>query len=160
MEHNLDRLEMSIARSEIAALSAEFAYLIDHDLSERVADLFTKAGSYGVHEGKRSVGRAEIRAAYAARVARGLRTARHVFTNLRLTFESPDRVGATSILTLFADDGAPPRPAEVNLVADYEDVIVREPDGVWRYDSRTIVAAFVHPGGKPAVLPLGEAKAH
>jgi SnoaL-like domain len=149
---------MAIIRSEIEALSAEFAYLIDHDLSERVADLFTEQGSYGVQEGNRSVGRREIRAAYAARAARGLRTARHVFTNLRIVFEDADRVRATSILTLFADDGAPPRPAEVNIVADYEDVIVREPAGAWRYESRTIVTKFVHPGGKPTVLPLGEAK--
>ena len=90
---------MSLVRSEIEALSAEFAYLIDHDESERVADLFTEQGSYGVREGKRSVGRPEIRAAYAARAARGLRTARHAFTNLRLVFEDADRVRATSILT-------------------------------------------------------------
>ena len=154
----MDRLEKFAVRSEIEALSAEFAYLIDHDLSERVAGLFTPEGSYGVQGGKRSMGRTEIRAAYAARAARGLRTARHVFTNLRLIFQRPDLVRATSILTLFADDGPPPRPAEVNMVADYDDVIVRNLDGIWQYESRTIVAAFVHPGGKPTVLPLGEAK--
>ena len=87
----MDRQEKALIRSEIEALNAEFAYLIDHDLSERVADLFTEAGSYGRSAGGRSTGHSELRAAYAARAVRGDRTARHIFTNLRLVFESSMR---------------------------------------------------------------------
>lgn len=154
----MDRLEKALIRSEIEALNAEFAYLIDHDLSEGVANLFTEDGGYGRATGERSVGRAALRAVYAMRANRGQRTARHVFTNLRLVFESPTRVRGTTLLTLFAEDGAPPHPAEVNLVSEYEDVYERGDDGEWRYASRTVTTLFRHRDGKPLVLPLGAAR--
>ena len=146
-------------RLEIEALNAEFAYRIDHDLSDQVAELFTEEGSYGRSSsggGARSVGRDAIRRAYAARAERGDRTARHIFTNLRLCYESETRVTGTCILLLFADDGLPPLPAEPNLVSDYEDIYERGDDGVWRYASRTVTHLFLHRDHKPVVLPLGK----
>jgi len=153
----IDRAEKSVVRSEIEALNAEFAYLIDHDLSEEVAELFTENGSYGRATGERSTGRAALRDAYATRAARGARTARHVFTNLRLVYESSRRVFGTTLLVLFAEDGPPPHPAEVNLVSEYDDIYERGEDGVWRYASRTVTNLFRHRGDKPLVLPLGKA---
>jgi len=154
----IDRLEKSLIRSEIEALNAEFAYLIDHDLSDQVSDLFTETGSYGRGTGERSTGRAALRDAYAARSARGARTARHVFTNLRLIFETATRVRGTNLLVLFAEDGPPPHPAEVNLVSEYDDIYERGEDGVWRYASRTVTNLF-RQHDKPLVLPLGKTPA-
>jgi ketosteroid isomerase-like protein len=151
----IDRLEQALIRFEIDALNAEFAYLIDHGRSDEVADLFTPDGSYGRATGERSKGRAAIRQAYAARSGRGIRTARHLFTNLRLVYEGPTRATGTVLLTLFAEDGPPPHPAEPNLVSEYEDIYERGEDGAWRYVSRTVTTLFRHPGGKPLVLPLG-----
>src|SRR5882762_10137386 len=87
-ETTMHRTERLLARLAIEELNAEFAYLIDHNRSELVADLFTEQGSYGRASGERSVGRDAIRFAYASRKTKGPRTARHIFTNLRLTFES------------------------------------------------------------------------
>ena len=151
----MNRVEQLQARAEIEELNAEFAYLIDHDQSELVAELFTADGSYGRSTGERSIGREAIRCAYAERKAKGARTARHIFTNLRLTYEARDRVRGTCILTLFAGDGAPPHLAEPFLVADYDDVYERDSDGRWRYASRTITWLFLQREGKVSPLPLG-----
>jgi hypothetical protein len=152
----MDRTERLLTRLALEELNAEFAYRIDHNLSEQVADLFTEDGSYGRSTGERSVGREAIRAAYRGRKDKGPRTARHIFTNLRLTYESDTRVHGSSILTLFAEDGVPPHVAEVFLVADYDDVYERQADGRWLYRSRTITWLFVQKDGKVSPLPLGK----
>ena len=151
----MNHTERLLLRVELEELNAEFAYLIDHDLSEQVADLFTADGSYGRSTGEMSVGHDAIRQAYGARRARGPRTARHIFTNLRLGSVSEDRVEATSILTLFASDGEPPHAAEPLLVADYADTCRRCDDGRWRYLSRTATWLFRHPSGAASPLQLG-----
>jgi SnoaL-like domain len=148
------RTEQLLARLAIEELNAEFAYLIDHEQSERVADLFMVDGSYGRSTGERSVGRDAIRRAYASRKAKGPRTARHIFTNLRLVFEARDRAIGTCIMTLFAEDGVPPHVAEPFLVADYNDVYVLYEDK-WRYSARTITWLFMRRDGKVSPLPLG-----
>jgi hypothetical protein len=150
----MTRTEYLFARLAIEELNAEFAYLIDHERSEQVANLFTAGGSYGRATGERSVGRDAIRAAYATRKRKGPRTARHIFTNLRLHFESDERALGTCIMTLFAEDGMPPHPAEPFLVADYDDVYVLCGDA-WRYESRTITWLFMRRDGKISPLPLG-----
>ena len=103
--------ELLLLRLEIDALNAEFAYLIDHDQSDRVAELFTEDGVYGRSTGQRSAGRDAIRQSYQRRKDHGVRTARHIFSNLRLTPIADGLVGGTCILTLFAQDGPPPHPA-------------------------------------------------
>jgi uncharacterized protein (TIGR02246 family) len=141
-------------RCEIEALQAEFAWLIDRGDSSQVADLFTNDGRYARASGEVSVGREAIRLAYAARIAHGVRTSRHVFTNLRVRQLAPGRVHASSILTLYALDGPPLIPTEVMLVADYDDECVRGEDGRWRYASRVVTRIAISElmrGG----LPLG-----
>lgn len=151
----MNHTERLLLRLELEELNAEFAYLIDHDLSEHVADLFTVDGSYGRSTGEVSIGHDAIRKAYSARRIRGPRTARHIFTNLRLGSVSDDLVEATSILTLFANDGLPPHAAEPLLVADYADTYGRCEDGRWRYRSRVATWLFRHPGGAESPLQLG-----
>ncbi|MEQ8698297.1 MAG: nuclear transport factor 2 family protein [Bauldia litoralis] len=150
MTADTDRL---LTRVAIDALIAEFAWRIDHGESASVAELFTEDGWYGREDGSRSVGRDAIRNAYAARAARGERTARHIFTNLRLTVDGPDRAHGTCILLLFAADGAPPHPAVPQLVQDYEDVYHRI-DGQWLFAQRGVRRLFVAEDFAP-VLPLG-----
>ena len=148
-----DQREALLARVEIDALIAEFAHLIDHNQSEKVADLFTEDGWYGRESGARSVGRDAIRKAYAGRAGRGERTARHIFTNLRLTVHSDDEAEGSCILLLFAADGAPPLPAEPMLVQDYLDRY-RKVGGRWLFASRQTRQLFVSPSFSQ-VLKLG-----
>src|SRR5262249_4850651 len=132
-----------------------FAWLIDHRDGAGVADLFTATGVYDMSN-RAYRGRAEIDGFYGARKARGRRSARHVFTNLRLVPEHAGPASGTCILPLYAYDGEPPYPTSAILIADYEDVYVRDGDGAWRYESRTIVPVFggvpilAGPGSKPA----------
>jgi hypothetical protein len=141
-------------RMEIEALNAEFAYLIDHDQSELVADLFTADGVYGRSTGERSVGREEIRVGYQKRKDNGPRTARHIFSNLRLTPRPDGRVTGNCILTLFAEDGLPPHPAKPLVVADYDDIYELCSDGRWRFAERIITWIFVREGAS-SPLQLG-----
>ena len=151
----MDRTAQLLARLEIEALNVEFAYRIDPGRAAEVAELFTPDGSYGRSPGERSTGGDAIRTAYAQRAERGPRTARHVFSNLRLTFHGEDEAAGQSILTLYAADGLPPHPAEVFLVADYDDVYRRGDNGRWLFASRTITWLFVAKDGKFSPLPLG-----
>ena len=130
-----------LARQAAEALNAQFAWLIDHCDGDGVAELFAEDGVYDMSDHVYS-GRAEIEQFYAIRKARGRRTARHVFTNLRLELETPKLARAVSILTLYAYDGAPPYPAQAIMISDYRDELVAEADGIWRYRSRTIVPVF------------------
>jgi hypothetical protein len=129
----------------------EFAYLVDFGPTETIADLFTEDGWYG-WRGKRSAGREAIRESYRQRAARGVRTARHLTTNLRLSMVSDDEAQGQSIWLLFAEDGPPPHPAVPLLVCDVHDVYVRE-GGRWLFRSRQLEDVFVAPDRTP-VLPL------
>jgi SnoaL-like domain len=138
-------------RQLIEALNAEFAWLIDHQDGAGVEELFTASGVYDMSN-RLYRGRGEIKGFYDARKSRGRRAARHVFTNLRLMPESAGRATGTVILLLYACDGEPPYPTDAILIADYEDVYVREGDGSWRYESRAIVPVF---GGVPVLAGPG-----
>jgi ketosteroid isomerase-like protein len=147
------RQDAALIRTEIEALIAEFAYRIDHGLSDTVADLFTHDGWYGRANGEKTVGREAIRAAYAKRAERGERTARHIFTNLRLTIDSAEAAHGTTILLLFAGDGPPLLPARPMLVQDYNDEYRLE-DGEWRFAARATDRLFVDESFED-VLKLG-----
>ena len=133
--------EFAEARQAIEAINAEFAWLIDHRDGVGVESLFTMGGVYDMSN-RIFRGRDQIKGFYDARKSRGSRAARHVFSNLHLTMERPDRASGTTILTLYACDGEPPYPAQAILIADYDDVYVRDEAGRWRYESRVIVPAF------------------
>jgi hypothetical protein len=143
--------DLAQMRQLIEALNAEFAWLIDHRDGAGVEDLFVAGGFYDMANGVYR-GRPEIKGFYDARKSRGRRAARHLFTNLRVMPESAERATGTTIMTLYAHDGDPPYPTDVLLVADFNDVYVRGGDGVWRYESRTLVPVF---GGVPVLAGPG-----
>src|SRR5687768_7638091 len=129
----------------------EFAHRVDFGPAETIADLFTEDGSYGWGD-KRSVGREAIKETYRQRAARGIRTARHLCTNLRISMVNDEEARGQSIWLIFAEDGPPPHPAVPLLVADVRDVYVRR-DGRWLFQSRQLDDVFVAPDRTP-VLPL------
>jgi ketosteroid isomerase-like protein len=151
---DMNSQDLLLLRLEIDALNSEFAYLIDHDQSEQVPELFTEDGVYGRSTGQRSVGREAIRAGYKSRKDHGARTARHIFSNLRLTPLADGLVGGSCILTLYARDGLPPHPAEPLVIADYDDIYQRGEDGRWRFKERIITWIFAREGAS-SPLALG-----
>jgi hypothetical protein len=150
----LDRdVPTSIVQS-ITQLIAEFAFRVDQHGGLTVADMFDENGYYE-SDGKRSTGRAAIRAAYEQRAARGPRTSRHLFTNLRIFGGNDGNYKGTSIMLLFARDGHGVHPASPILVADVEDEYRFNSQGEPEIVSRRLTTVFVDPQSRP-VLPLGE----
>src|SRR4051812_30340905 len=95
-------LDPQIVR-ELQWLLTEWAYLLDHGRAAEVVGLFTEDGVYD-SAGRRSVGREELRERFAARQARQ-RTARHVWSNLRLTPSAPGEIKGEALLLVFRHDG-------------------------------------------------------
>ena len=156
-------LASSVQRAEVALvqavdrLMAEFAYRVDFEQGLTIAELFAPDGYYE-SDGRRSTGRAAIHEAYVRRAARGPRTSRHLFTNVRLARLPDGKYGATAIMLLFARDGYGVHPAVPLSVADVSDVYALdgEPaDGrVPLIESRTLRTVFADENEAP-VLPLG-----
>jgi ketosteroid isomerase-like protein len=131
-------------RVAIEALVVEYAYLLDHGRAAELAMLFTEDGIFETL-GMRAVGRAAIAAYY---VRREPRTTRHISTNLRLVFETPDRASGTRTILYYRGEGAgPPSPAKPGSVGEYSEVFQRGADGKWRFASRVNKLVFSGSGG-------------
>jgi hypothetical protein len=129
------------ARLAIERLTIEYAYLLDHGEATQLADLFTQDGVLQTDK-VRLAGRAAI-AEYYARRAKAPRTTRHISTNLRIVFETPDRARGTRLILYYRGEGdRPPFPAKPGSVGEYREVYVRDPDGAWRFASRVNSVLF------------------
>jgi hypothetical protein len=127
-------------RYEIEALVNEYAWRIDHGHADRLHELYTDDGCFEALD-IRCVGREELQRWGVARAKMEHRTTRHVFTNLRLVFESEDRICGTVIITLYRRDNAPLGPADLLAVGDYDDVYVRS-NGKWLIRERKLNLIF------------------
>ena len=145
----MSRLERLADILAIQELNNTFAYCLDHNEIEPLVALFAPDAHYS--NGPRvSKGRAEIEAFFRSRTAQGVRTARHMYSGLRITFEGETRARATSVWLSFAQNRAPPIDYSIPfLVADFEDVYERGADGEWRIVSRHIRPIFRDPKGVP-----------
>jgi hypothetical protein len=123
-------------RVAIDRLVVEYSYLLDHGRANELAMLFTSNGVFeNPNLGLRAVGRGAIAAYYAKRAAEP-RTTRHITTNLRLVFETPDRASGTRTILYYRGDGIGPTfPAKPGAVGEYTEVFQRE-GGKWRFASR------------------------
>jgi hypothetical protein len=90
-------------------------------------------------------GQQHIRAFYTWRQRRGLLTSRHLIYNLQVASLDERRAGLTAILSLYRANGRPPirgtKPP--SLIADIKADCVRGEDGVWRYQSHSVLPIFV-----------------
>jgi ketosteroid isomerase-like protein len=149
----VDPLARLADRLAIEDLNAAFAHHLDRDEVDALLELFTPDAEYS--NGKRlTVGQAEIRAFFRSRTAGGPRTARHLYSGLRIAFEGEDRARGTSCWLSFARNEPPPVAYSAPfLVADFEDLYVRGTDGRWRIAKRHIEPIFRDPGGVPPGAP-------
>jgi hypothetical protein len=143
----LERLEI---RAALEDLNTAFTYCLDHDDIDGLVALFTEDAIY-THGPRRSEGRAAIDELFRRRAASGPRTARHLYSGLRLEIESRTEAKGTSVCMTFAQNGTPPlAPAVPILVADFNDLYACGEDGRWRIRERHIVRIFVdHTDTKP-----------
>jgi hypothetical protein len=133
-------------RFALEALNTDFCHFLDHGDIDALVELFTDDAVY-THGNRRSVGRAQIRDLFTRRSAGGPRTARHIYSCLRLQLQGNGQATGTSVCLTFAFDGLPPIvPAEPHLVADFLDEYRYCADGHWRISKRHIERIFVAPG--------------
>jgi hypothetical protein len=136
--------------AKLLELVTDLWFDIDHRNGTGASGFFLPDGE--VRFGERAFrGTAEIDALYAARAGRGPRVSRHVVTNLHLTGASAGTASAISTLTLFAEDGEPPRPTVTPaMVGDVTDVFEQR-EGRWLIRSRRIEQLFIAPATVIAV---------
>ena len=136
----LERLEIRVALED---LNTAFCYHLDHDEVDALLALFTD-DVYYTHGPRKTNGKAELATVFRSRTATSPRTARHMYSGLRLEIESAARARGTCVCMTFAQNGTPPlAPAIPILVADFDDVYERGADGRWRIRERHITRIFV-----------------
>ena len=145
----LERLEIRAALEE---LNTAFCYHLDHNEVDALLELFTDDVFY-THGPRRTQGKAELEQVFRSRTATTPRTARHMYSGLKLDIESDSRARGTCVCLTFAQSGEPPlAPAIPILVADFEDLYERGADGRWRFRERHIHRIFVD---SPTSAPVG-----
>ena len=139
---DLERLTIRVALED---LNTAFCYHLDHNEVDALLELFVD-DVYYTHGGRVSRGRAELAEVFRGRSATETRTARHLYSGLKLDIESATRARGTSVCMTFAAYGDPPlTPAIPTLVADFVDEYLRGDDGRWRIKERHIHRIFVAP---------------
>ena len=141
----LTDLERLTIRAALEDLNTAFCHHLDHDDVDALLALFVDDVHY-THGSRVSRGKAELEEVFRSRSAREKRTARHLYSGLKLEIESATRAHGTCVCLTFADYGEPPlSPAVPTLVADFVDEYVRGEDGRWRFKERHIHRIFVDP---------------
>lgn len=149
----LTDLERLTIRAALEDLNTAFCYHLDHNEPEALLELFTD-DVYYTHGSRISRGKAELAQVFRGRGAAQVRTARHLYSGLRLDIESATRARGTSVCMTFGQYGEPPlSPAIPTLVADFVDAYELGADGKWRFKERHIHRIFVAPDNTG---PLGQ----
>jgi hypothetical protein len=146
----IERLQIRVALED---LNTAFCYHLDHDDVDALLELFVD-DVYYTHGTRVSRGKAELEEVFRSRSATTKRTARHLYSGLKLDIESATHARGTCVCLTFGAYGEPPlSPAIPTLVADFVDVYVRGDDGRWRFKERHIHRIFVAPDNPG---PIGE----
>lgn len=149
----LTDLERLTIRAALEDLNTAFCHHLDHDDVDALLELFVD-DVYYTHGSRVSRGKAELEEVFRSRSATEKRTARHLYSGLRLEIESTTRARGTCVCMTFADYGEPPlQPAIPTLVADFVDEYVRGDDGRWRIKERHIHRIFVDPKNSGPIGP-------
>lgn len=139
---DLERLTIRVALED---LNTAFCHHLDHNEVDALLELFVD-DVYYTHGSRVSRGKVELEDVFRGRSATQTRTARHLYSGLKLDIESATRARGTSVCMTFAAYGEPPlSPAIPTLVADFVDEYVRGDDGRWRFKERHIHRIFVAP---------------
>tara|TARA_R110002049_G_scaffold54526_6_gene151729 strand:+ start:7157 stop:7588 length:432 start_codon:yes stop_codon:yes gene_type:complete len=126
-------------------LMTEFAWRVDNGQADRVHELFTEKGRIKA-PGLELDGREEIARVFGERAQSSGRVSRHLWSNPRFELIDESSVRVTTVVqtfffTLEAGDQAPA--ANNNfIVGDSIDVMRREDDGCWRFESRQLQVCF------------------
>lgn len=158
-----DDINFANLYSRIQQRLAEFFHELDIKLGRDIGRFYLEDGVLVV-AGRVHEGREAITAFYAARNQRilleqkdGVRTARHLSSNLRVVDFDSQRAEIQFVLVYFSGEGKPPLfgMTTPTVVADCQMDFRRESDGVWRIAKFTSQPQFVgdDPFMRKAVVP-------
>jgi 3-phenylpropionate/cinnamic acid dioxygenase small subunit len=123
-------------RLAIEELVVEYAWLLDHQRWDDVADLCTDDAVLFIR-GREIAGRKGLGEWAKRRAERASRRTQHQMTLLRLYPAGPNEVHGTAALVLHvAKTGS--GGTYVDLIGEYEDEYLRTPDG-WKFKRRRLV---------------------
>lgn len=138
----MDRKELLALRHELEALAVDFWHEVDHNGGRNAASFYVEDAVFetSIREYR---GRDAVHAFYNRREQRGARLSLHVVQNFRIEPLAEDRVRCEYIMSLFAADGVPVLPSRpAIMIAIAEEVVRRQPDGAWLYESRRLKPLF------------------
>jgi 3-phenylpropionate/cinnamic acid dioxygenase small subunit len=122
-------------RIAIQLLVTEYAWLLDHQRWQDVADLCTEDAVLHIR-GREIVGRQGLGEWAEYRARKKNRRTQHQMTLLRLTAVSKDEVHGSAALVLHTAKAG--GGTYIDLVGEYHDEYVRSEDG-WRFSRRRLV---------------------
>jgi hypothetical protein len=141
----LEEIEKLTIRVALEDLNTAFCYHLDHNEVDALLALFTD-DVYYTHGSRVSRGKGELEKVFRSRSAAEVRTARHLYSGLKLDIESATKARGSCVCMTFAAYGEPPlMPAIPILVADFVDAYERGGDGKWYIKERHIERIFVAP---------------
>ncbi|WP_197493326.1 nuclear transport factor 2 family protein [Woeseia oceani] len=135
----------SATRVALEDLLTEFAWRVDHGHGDRVHELFIEVGSISA-PGLTLNSRNEIASAFGQRAADANRVSRHLWSNPRFEELDSHRVRVVTVVQTFfhtmQEGEQTPVPNNNFVVGDSTDVIRRDDDGCWRFESRQLQVLF------------------
>jgi ketosteroid isomerase-like protein len=138
----MNKTELLALRHELQALTVDFWHEVDVEGGRRAASYYAQDAVFATSV-REYRGRAAIETFYSHRRERGARTSLHVVNNFRIDLESDTRANCHYILSLFAADGEPVLPSRpAIMLARVLEVVLKQDDGTWRYESRRIDPLF------------------
>jgi hypothetical protein len=131
--------------SAVHALMASYWQRVDRIASEPVDELYVESGV--MHIGSlRCAGRDAIRAFFLDRNSKEVdtgRTTRHLPGGLSIKAIDDSRYRVRSTVQVLSGHGEwPMASAPPSSVGDFDDVVLRSPDGAWLFESRTCRIVF------------------
>jgi SnoaL-like domain len=139
---------------ELYHLETSYWREVDSNEGRQAHEFYTPDGLFAAGDNQ-FLGHQNIRAFYAWRQRRGLLTERHMIYNLLVVSSDECRASHTAMLSLYLAKERPPirgtKPP--NLIADIKADCVRGHDGVWRYQSHSVLPIFVG-GDIPLALSI------
>lgn len=128
----------------IQQLVTEHSYLVDHGRADELASLYTPDGELLGLPPKDLLGREHIAEWGRNRVMMTNRTARHVESNLRLSWDHDTLRGTLSVM-MFRSDTADLSGTSPQMVGEYQDEYSFGAEG-WLIRRRSIQRVFFSPG--------------
>lgn len=138
----MTRHELLALRHELEALTIDFWYDVDHHGGLNAAAFYVQDAVFetSIREYR---GRDAVDAFYARRRQRGARLSLHIVQNFRIEPLSDTQVRCVYVLSVHAADGEPVLPSRpAIMVAMADELVARQPDGAWLYQSRRLKALF------------------